>query len=78
MSDDNQVGPKDELLQVRLDAELAEQVKEKSRRFGGASAVVRALLRRWVKQDIISADDVLAEIGRAQQPPRRKLRKTNK
>jgi hypothetical protein len=66
--------PKEDTLLVRLDAELAEKVREKASRFGGTSAVIRALLRRWVEQDIVSADDVLAEIGRGQQP-RRKPRK---
>jgi len=78
MPEDSQDGPKDELLQVRLDSGLAADVRQKSRRYGGASAVVRALLRRWVKEDIISADDVLAEVGRVDQQTRRKPDKPRK
>jgi len=78
MAEDRQAPHKEELLQVRLDADLAEQVRDKAQRYGGASAVIRALLRRWVKQDIVSADEVLAEVNRAQQRPTRKPRKPAK
>jgi Arc/MetJ-type ribon-helix-helix transcriptional regulator len=75
-SDDAAPAPKEVKLQIRLDAELADRVAAKARRYGGASAVVRALLRRWVEQDIVTVDDVLAEVNRAQQRrPRRKRRK---
>jgi Arc/MetJ family transcription regulator len=72
MSDDSQ-GPKDELLQVRIDADLLAEVQKKAERFGGASAVVRALLRRWVEEDIVTAEQVLAEVGRKGQVARRPM-----
>jgi hypothetical protein len=55
---------KEDTILVRLDTELAEQVRLKASRMGGAPAVIRALLRRWVEEDIVSAEQVLAETGR--------------
>lgn len=73
----NQPAPKEVKLQVRIDAELAELITEKARRYGGVSAVVRALLRRWAYEDIVTADDVLAELTRAPQKPASKVKRRN-
>ena len=63
--------PKEDTILVRLDSELATKVREKASRYGSPSAVVRALLRRWVQRDDLTADEVLAEVGRGQpRPPR--------
>jgi hypothetical protein len=61
---------KDTYIQVRLDPELASEFVVKASEYGGASVVVRALIRRWLENEkIISAQDALAEISRA---PRRR------
>lgn len=71
--------PKKDTLLVRLDPELAEKVREKAGRSGGTSAVIRALLRRWLEQDLVTPDDILAETARAQERrPRRRSRKPAK
>ena len=71
--------PKEDTLLVRLDPEMAAKVRHKARRYGGASAVIRALLRRWLEQDIVTAADVLAETQRAQERrPRHTPRKPAK
>jgi Arc/MetJ-type ribon-helix-helix transcriptional regulator len=56
---------KDEEIKVKLDSELAAQAKQKALRYGGLSAVVRALLRAWVERDIIEWDDIAVENLRA-------------
>jgi Arc/MetJ family transcription regulator len=70
--------PKDVKVQIRIDAELAAQVGAKARRYGGLSAVIRALLRRWAREDIITPDEVLAEVSRAAQRPARKAQPQRK
>jgi hypothetical protein len=74
-SDKHQPPPKEVKLQVRIDAELAALIAQKAQRYGGVSAVVRALLRRWAHEDIVTADDVLAELARAPQKPARKRKR---
>ena len=65
---------KDERLDVRLDPELARLVKQKAKSRGWAlGAVVRSLLRLWVDEDIVSAEDVGRETERA---PRRGKKKS--
>jgi hypothetical protein len=56
---------KDEEIKVRIDSALASQAKQKATRYGGLSAVVRALLRAWVERDIIGWDDIAVENLRA-------------
>ena len=67
---------KEAKFQIRLDAELADQAKEKAAEFGGLAPVIRALLRRWVKEELVSVEDILRETPRAPQKPRKSRRKT--
>jgi hypothetical protein len=59
-------------FQIRLDAKLADQAKQKAAKVGGLAPVVRALLRRWVKDDLISFEDIAHELPRAPQKPRQR------
>jgi hypothetical protein len=73
MPDDPGAPVKQAVIQIRLDADLARKVADKARQYGGASAVIRALLRRWVASDaMVSADDILAEVTRAPYQPRKR------
>jgi hypothetical protein len=68
-------------FQIRLDADLADKAIDKAAPMGGLSAVVRAMLRRWVESGIeIAQDDVVRELIHAPrtQPTRRKPRKPAK
>ena len=56
---------KEEQIKVRLDSDLVARAKQKALRYGGLSAVVRALLRAWVERDIITWDDIAVENLRA-------------
>jgi hypothetical protein len=60
---------KDERLGVRLDPELARLVKDKAKSRGWSlGSVIRALLRLWSEEDVVSAEDVGQESERS---PRR-------
>lgn len=63
---------KQALIQIRLDDDLARQVAEKADQYGGMSPVIRALLRRWVKEDIVDAEDIVKEYASARRgrPPK--------
>jgi hypothetical protein len=63
--------PKDVKFQIRLDAELAEQARDKAAQLGGLAPVIRALLRRWVKDDLITFEDIARELPRAPQKSRK-------
>jgi len=52
--------PKEEKLQIRIDVELARRARKKALRYGGLSAVVRALLRAWLERDDLIAWDAIA------------------
>ena len=56
---------KGEEIKIRIDSALVAQAKQKALRYGGLSAVVRALLRAWVERDIIEWDDIAVENLRA-------------
>ena len=73
---DNDAPRKQAVIQVRLDDELAKTVAEKANQYGGMSVVIRALLRRWVKDDIISASEIVREYATARRG--RKPRKSAK
>jgi hypothetical protein len=60
------------VIQLRLDAELAQKVVKKASQYGGMSVVIRALLRRWVEDDILSAEDIVREVGSARRGRRPK------
>lgn len=65
--------PKEGELKVRADLDTIKQAKEKADRMGWSlSSVVRALLRLWISEDVISSSDVGAEKERA---PRRGKKK---
>ncbi len=69
--------PKQVKVQIRLDAALADKAADKAAPLGGLSAVIRAMLRRWVeKGGVISDDDVISELIHA--PRRREPRKPAK
>jgi hypothetical protein len=62
----------DERFDTRIDPELLRQAKDKARGRGWSlGAVIRALLRLWVSEDVIDANDVGQETTRA---PRRQRR----
>jgi hypothetical protein len=72
----NSAPPSKEIkFQIRLDAELADQAKAKAAEFGGLAPVIRALLRRWVKEELVSFEDIARELPRAPQRPRKSSRK---
>lgn len=54
-------------IEIRVDSELAKRAQQKALRYGGLSAVVRALLRQWVERDAITLteDDIARENERA-------------
>jgi hypothetical protein len=64
--------PKDVKFQIRLDTELAEQAREKAAKSGGLAPVIRALLRRWLQEDLVSFEDIARELPRAPQKARKK------
>ncbi len=66
---------KEAKFQIRLDAELADQAKKKAAEFGGLAPVIRALLRRWVQEELVSFEDIARELPRAPQKPRNSSRK---
>ena len=69
--------PKAERLELRLDPELARQVKEKARRRGWSlAAVMRALLARWVDEDVVEPIEVGQQSDRAPRKKRRRKRKS--
>lgn len=71
--------PKDDLIQIRLDADLAKQAKRKARSHGWKlSSVMRALLRLWVAEDVVSPEDVGAEDIPAGRKPKAKAKRTTK
>lgn len=61
-------------FQMRLDAELAGQAREKAAQFGGMAPVIRALLRRWLKEELVSFEDIAREWPKAPQKPRKPSR----
>lgn len=63
---------KDEEIKVKLDSDLAARAKQKALRYGGLSAVVRALLRAWIERDIIADDDIAVENLRAAKRSRKR------
>lgn len=68
---------KDDMMRTRIDPELHEAAKKKAQDYGWSfGSVVRALLRLWVQEDVISAKDVGNESERA--PKTRKKRQTKK
>jgi hypothetical protein len=72
----NSVPPSKEVkFQIRLDAELADRAKEKAASVGGLAPVIRALLRRWLKEELVSFEDIARELPRAPQKPHRSSRK---
>lgn len=66
--------PKQAVFQIRLDAALAEKAAVKAQPLGGLSAVIRAMLRRWVETGgVITDDEVLQELIHApRKPPQRR------
>ncbi len=75
-TDPESAPPKEFKLQIRMDDDLARQAMKKALRYGGLSAVVRALIRRWVEDDIISDDDIIRENIRAPKPQPRPRRRS--
>lgn len=68
--------PKQATIQIRLDDDLAKAVAEKANQYGGMSVVIRALLRRWLKDDIITPAEIVREYAGARRG--RKPRKPSK
>ncbi len=64
--------PKQAVIQIRLDDDLARAVAEKAAQYGGMSPVIRALLRRWVKEDLIGPEDIVREFASARRGRRPK------
>jgi hypothetical protein len=70
---------KQAVLQIRLDPVLAKEAAEKAQPLGGLSAVIRAMLRRWVESGgVITDNDVLQELVAAPRRPRLTPRKPPK
>ena len=67
------VAAKDEELKFRVDPELRKLAEAKADTHGWSlSSVMRALLRLWVQEDVVSAADVGAEKKRTPRKPRKK------
>jgi len=74
--DPEDVSAKDEELKFRVDPELRRQAEEKANTHGWSlSSVMRALLRLWVQEDVVSAADVGAEKKRTPRKSRKKAKK---
>jgi hypothetical protein len=64
--------PKQAVFQIRLDAALVEKAQDKAQPLGGLSAVIRAMLRRWVESGgVITDDEILQELIAAPRRPRK-------
>ncbi len=59
--------PREERINLRVDADLYRAAYEKALQYGGLSAVIRAMLRKFVKGKInFDLDDLADENRRAQ------------
>jgi len=59
-------------LKIRTDMETIKAARTKAKKMGWSlSSVVRALLRLWVQEDVISAEDVGEASERAPYKPRK-------
>jgi hypothetical protein len=66
---------KDEMLKARIDPELHEQAQKKAKDMGWSlGSVVRALLRLWVQEDVVSSKDIGEEAGRAPKQSKKKTK----
>ena len=66
------IKPKAGELKIRTDLDTIKQAKAKAKKYGWSlSSVVRALLRLWVSEDVISSDDVGEASERAPYKPRK-------
>jgi hypothetical protein len=59
-------------LQIRLDAELHRAALKRASEVGSLSAVIRALLRKWLDDGGLTDDDILREMMSAPHQPRRR------
>ena len=70
---------KEEKIEVRVDADLAEKAREKAESRGWSlSSVVRALLALWVDEDVIAPSDVGTAAKRASRSKKRKTGESKK
>ena len=68
--------PKDVRKEFLMDEDLALQAEQKAKQMGWSlGSVVRALLRLWVQEDVISSKDVGSESTPAPKKQRRKKKK---
>ena len=59
MADDDNAPRKEERVEFKIDTDMAKQARDKANSHGWSlSSVLRALVARWLEEDVISPSDV--------------------